>query len=189
MKAATVEEAAALPLGDWFLTQSGKQFWPLAPRVQDLDIYDIAHALAHICRYGGHCNPFYSVAQHSVHVSYLVPKEWSREGLMHDATEAYCGDMVRPLKIQMPAYREVEANIWKVIATRYNLALELPKEVKQADDVALMTERRDVMPKSLIPWSVRAEPDPGIIRPLSPEEARYLFLRRYKQLFPKEGGL
>lgn len=178
--------AHTMPLGDWFLTQSGKRFWPLSPDSDAITIEDIAHALSHVCRYGGHCNPFYSVAQHSVHVSYLVSADRAKLGLLHDATEAYVGDMVRPLKYAIPQYQAIEDSVWKAVAKKFSLPEAKPTldaDVKLADDIALMTERRDVMPKSDHIWSVKAIPDSERITALSSKLAKNLFLNRYNELF------
>lgn len=181
----------ALPLGDWFLTQSGRRFYPLSPTAKDICVEDIAHALSHICRYGGHCNPFYSVAQHSVHVSHLVPPEKDLLGLLHDETEAYVGDMVRPLKYAIPQYQAIEDSVWKVVAEKFDLPPEKPtkdEDIKLADDVALMTERRDVMPKSPHKWSCRAMPDAERIYPLCAEAARFAFINRFNELIQCEAN-
>jgi hypothetical protein len=85
-------------LGNWMQTQFGNQFWPLDPRPEDFDIKEIASALGKACRYAGHCFGFYSVAEHSVLVSQIVPPEFALTALMHDATEAYLVDIPRPLK-------------------------------------------------------------------------------------------
>src|ERR1039457_118422 len=82
-------------------TFSGLRFWPLDPNPEKILIDDIAHALAHQCRFGGHASRFYSVAEHSVHVSRLCPPEDALWGLLHDASEAYLVDLPRPLK-QLP---------------------------------------------------------------------------------------
>src|SRR4051812_6540197 len=95
-------ETAAAPAkqqkGDWMQTISGKAFFPLDPRPADVDIQDIAHALAFQCRFGGHVKEFYSVAEHSVRVSLICAHEDAKWGLLHDATEAYLSDIVRPVK-------------------------------------------------------------------------------------------
>src|ERR1700724_2684254 len=93
--------------GGWQQTFTGRRFYPLSPRVEDVCIEDIAHALSNICRYGGHCREFYSVAQHCNMVSDWMP-EFKLEGLLHDSPEAYIGDMVRPVKhsAEMKAFRE-----------------------------------------------------------------------------------
>jgi hypothetical protein len=116
-------------IGDWMQTASGRMFWPLDPRPEEVHIEDIAGALSKLCRYNGHCEWHYSVAQHSVYVSYQVPREHEFAALMHDATEAYCADVPRPLKKHLAGYADIERNIWLAIAQRYNLPADLPQEV------------------------------------------------------------
>lgn len=82
----------------WIQTFSGRQFFPLEPRVEDVCIEDIAHGLSNLCRYAGHCECFYSVAQHCLLVSRVVPREHALRGLLHDASEAYLIDVPRPIK-------------------------------------------------------------------------------------------
>lgn len=168
--------------GSWFLTSSGIPFYPLDPRPEEITISDIAHSLANVCRFGGHCDPFYSVAQHSIHVSKLVPRELALQALLHDAAEAYIGDMVRPLKLHMDQFQTAESRIWKVIAKKFDIPVELAPEVKIADNVALMTERRDVVIWTPHIWSIPEAPDPELIIPLPPGEAQEAFLWRFLEL-------
>lgn len=171
--------------GDWFQTYTGRRFYPLAPKPEDLDIRDIAHALARVCRFGGHTMDFYSVAQHSILVSQTVPPELAREGLMHDAAEAYLGDMVRPLKLQMPEYQRAETYLEQVIAERFRLNY-IPGSgwgplVKEADNRLLATERRDLLGHRLA-WSPMPQPLEDTIFPWCPEMAEQGFLRRWAEL-------
>jgi len=152
--------------GDWIQTYLGKKFWVLDAREEDVDIRDIAHALANTNRFGGHTERPYSVAQHSVWVSRHCPN-YSLLGLLHDATEAYLGDMVKPLKKDMLDYQVAEENLWRMIAKRFVLMNELPEEVKIADRLALVTERRDLMKVTGHKWHPSLEsitPDPEPIR-------------------------
>ncbi|SFP49822.1 hypothetical protein SAMN03159489_01053 [Pseudomonas sp. NFPP07] len=130
----------------WLLTASGRQFDLLNPTAAMVTPYDIAHALAHLCRFNGHTRQHYSVAQHSLLVADLCPEKHQLAALLHDATEAYIGNMVRPLKQVMPQYRQVEETIWQAICDRFNLEPGLPDCVLRADMVLLATERRDLMP-------------------------------------------
>lgn len=168
--------------GDWFTTFSGITFYPLDPRPEEIEIEDIAHALAHICRYGGHCSKFYSVAQHSVLVSLIVPAHLALLGLMHDATEAYCGDMIRPLKDGCPDYRRVEDSLWSAVRVRFDLP-EMTPEIKYADLVALSTERRDLIP-SKREWRTTITHPPRFQRivPEAPVLAKRRFLERFEEL-------
>jgi len=166
----------------WFLTHTGRQFWPLDARVDEIHLEDIAHGLSHICRFGGHCRHFYSVAQHSVLVSRAVPMQLRMLGLLHDATEAYIGDMVRPLKLQMPEFNAVEDKLWAVIAKKFDLPVVLPPEIKHADNAALMAERRDLFDASSYPWGIVETPLPDHIDPMPPDEAKTFFLNEYFKL-------
>lgn len=101
--------------GDWIQTATGGQFWPMDPQPDEIDINDIAHALAMLCRFGGHCLRFYSVAEHSVLLSHAVPPEHALWALLHDATEGYLVDMPRPIKAFLPGYKEAEAGIVRAV--------------------------------------------------------------------------
>ncbi len=121
------------PQSEHITTISGRKFWPLEPRVEDIDIHDIAWSLSRICRFGGHTTTHYSVATHSIAVSYLVPPEDALWGLLHDASEAYVGDMVRPLKNKMNLYRGVEDKVVVAITTKFGLQSTMPDSVHRAD--------------------------------------------------------
>lgn len=170
-------------IGDWFVTFEGMKFYRLDPRPEDICIEDIAHALSHVCRFGGHSRKFYSVAQHSVLVSDLCHVA-TFQGLMHDATEAYCGDMVRPLKYSLPHYRVIEQRIWEAICERFQIPKTMHPEVKRADNTVLMTERRDICTPSNHRWSLQDEfpPMEAVIEPWSPIEAKLMFMERFEFL-------
>jgi len=178
--------------GDWFCTASGRQVYILDPAPEDICIVDIAHALANTCRFGGHVDDFYSVAQHSVLVSRMVPEDIALAGLLHDAAEAYLGDVIHPLKISLPDYRAIEA-LWEAcIISAFDLTVtEHAKNlIKVADRRALITERRDVAPDgwSRFPWKADEQgyrPFSERIEPLPPKAAKSLFLTRWYQLTRK----
>jgi hypothetical protein len=162
--------------GHWQLTFSGKQFFPLDPRPEDVCLEDIAHALANLCRFCGQCRKFYSVAQHSILVAMQLPPELQLQGLLHDAPEAYCGDIIQPLKVQLPQFKAIEHGIWRAIAAKFKLPEVMDARVKAADLRALMTERRDLMPASPHVWSTEhIQPLPGKVMPWGPDEARQAF--------------
>lgn len=165
---------------NWSLTHTGKRFDLFEPDVDMIDPRDIAHSLAHLCRFNGHTREFYSVAQHSCLVADLVPTEHKLAALLHDATEAYLGDMTRPLKEWMPYYRGFEDVIWGRVCERFGLEIDLPASVRQADLIALATERRDLMPSDPAIWDclVGVEPAPERIRPWAPTEARLTYHQR-----------
>lgn len=165
-------------------TASGRYANLIAPLPHHIDIGDIAHALSNICRFGGHTREFYSVAQHSVLVSRIVPPEHALTALLHDAPEAYVGDVTLPLKRLLPDYRTIEASIWLVIASNFGLPVDLPSCVKRADLVLLATERRDLMKEQDTPWPVLdgVSPLPDWINPWMPTHARAEFEMRYWDL-------
>lgn len=185
--------------GDWFLTYTGRQFWPLDPRPEDICIRDIAHHLSLCCRFNGACRVHYSVAQHSIMVADILPAPLKFYGLMHDATEAYVGDMVRPLKRNLPEYQRVEELVWNAIVQKFEIRndfssvvfwsneatpkqLTAAEKLKEADNVALMTERRDLLIKSPKGWSTQAEPLEQRIVPWDARTAEIKFLEMFDEL-------
>jgi len=121
-------------------TYSGAFIDVFEPNIDYIHIEDIAHALSHLCRYGGHCDPFYSVAQHSIACSYLVSPENAMCALMHDATEAYLVDIPRPIKKQIEFYNKLESHLYNSISQRFDLPNPIPDEVHKADNDMLIYE-------------------------------------------------
>lgn len=174
--------------GSWMMTYTGRPFYPYDLRPDDFHIEDIAHALSMLCRYGGHCREFYSVAEHSVHVSRLVSPRNALCGLMHDATEAYLVDMPRPIKVGFPQYKEMEAKLWAHIAARFGLPERFPDEVETADGHMLFHEQAAIMhptPSTMVWGMGRAAPKhlrPGMIKCWTPRIAEREFLGRFEEL-------
>lgn len=163
---------------------TGRFFDVLNPRPEDIDIRDIAHALSLQCRYGGHVERFYSVAQHSVLVSSLVPAEDALWGLLHDASEAYLVDLPRPVKHNTgigTVYREIEEKIMPAMAERFGLPWPEPPSIFIADNRLLFTEKRDLL-KPGLEWGMAMEPYPFRIEPWPPEVAESRFKKRFREL-------
>ncbi|WP_458038723.1 HD family hydrolase [Pantoea ananatis] len=174
----------------WITTQSGKHFDYTNATADAICIEDIACALSNICRFTGHVQDFYSVAQHSVHVSYLVEPEFALEALLHDAAEAYCSDINSQLKQLLPDYLLMIKSVEEAIADKFGLPHAMSAPVKNADMVMLATERRDLDLDDGKRWPMLdgVEADTTfIIAPLNPRQARVLFLQRYNDLKGKDG--
>lgn len=159
----------------------------LNPQLESIQIEDIAHALSMQCRFGGRLEKFYSVGQHSVEVSKICDEKDALWGLLHDASEAYLSDIPRPLKYipAMKGYLELESFFMSKIVEKFNLpSIEMPLSVKKADDIMLLTEKANFLPNVEI-WN---NCDPTIkeldlyLKPLSPEDAKELFLNRFYEL-------
>jgi hypothetical protein len=181
---AIMRELPTSPDAKWIQTFTGRAFWPLDPNPDHVCIQDIAHALAMKCRYTGHVKRFYSVAQHSVFASYIVPPVDALWGLMHDASEAYLPDVARPVKRNMPGFREIEDRVMAAVADRFCLPWPMPESIHHADLVLLATERRDLMAAPPYRWisTENIEPIAATIEPLLPELAELEFLLRWKEL-------
>lgn len=176
---------APLNFPHFIRTFTGRPFWPLAPRAEDLDIRDVAHALACSNRYTGHTYVPYSIAQHCCHVSDLLPGPLKLCGLLHDASEAYLVDLPTPVKRQLPEYGPAEERLMEIIAVVFGFPWPMPPEVKLQDTRLLITEQRDQMgyinpgfpdlqplEKKIIPWGWR--------------KAEREFLKRFYQLRPNK---
>lgn len=168
---------------DWIQTYTGKRFYPLDPIPNDIDINDIAHALSLLCRYGGHVDKFYSVAEHCIHLSNWVDRESALAALLHDATEAYVVDVPRPIKYLLPDYREVEDRAWLAITSRFDIDLLLPDQVKEGDNRILINEKLRLMPRAER-WEVeRLAPLPIKIKSWGPKEAEQRYIERFRELY------
>lgn len=169
---------------EWMATFTGRAFYPLAPRIEDINIIDIGHALSMACRYGGHVSRFYSVAEHSVLISRAVPAPYALHGLLHDATEAYLGDMVRPLKKMMPEYRAAEDRLEQVIMRRFGLGRVMPPIVKEYDLRIVQDERAVLMRPTPLPWTALEEIEPlGVeVIGLEPTAACQAFMDRFTEI-------
>lgn len=165
-------------------TYSGLRFYPIDPRESEVDIGDIAHALAMQCRYGGHVKRFYSVAEHCVLLArhlYHVGPETAMWALLHDASEAYISDIIRPLKPFLLNYHVLEEHVMEVILKRYNLAKPMPDIVKDADNRIIADERQQNL--VAIPWDNEPGPPLGVVlRFWSPEVAEREFIRTFDAL-------
>ncbi|MBF0164542.1 MAG: phosphohydrolase [Magnetococcales bacterium] len=176
---------AAARGGAWIQTYTGRQFWPLDGRPEEVEIEDIAHSLGMLCRFNGHCRRFYSVAEHSVWVSRLVEEPDARWGLLHDAAEAYLSDLPKPLKRVLPDFDPWEERLLGVIAVRFGLTGLPSARVKEADWRLLANEKATFMAPEPSPWHGLPAPFPDVaLAGWSPEEAKARFLERYRELFP-----
>ena len=175
---------------NYLLTYSGKYVNLLDPDPACIDIIDIAHALSQINRFGGHTRTQYSVAQHCIHLSRLLPAESRLHGLLHDAAEAYLGDLVSPLKYQSfsAKYRDAESYFQSVIFKKFGCSAgtpgEIHEQIRMADLIMLATERRDLMPPDAHCWPVLDGIKPLAMRiwPLGSRVAETSFLTTFKEL-------
>jgi hypothetical protein len=182
--------------GPYLQTVSGRWVNPFDPDPEQLDAGDIARALANQCRFGGHCRVFYSVAQHSVIVSQLVEQngggvEDAFAALMHDATEAYLGDMPHPLKHRSPlgaAFKAAEDDLERAISDRFRVKPDVP-EIKRVDRALLAAERRAFSAERWHwPELEGVEPLDLDLTAWPPDEAAEAFARRYAELDGRRTG-
>jgi hypothetical protein len=177
--------AVNVATGPTIMLASGHLFDFLDPHGSEFTIEDVAHGLSLVCRYTGQCRDFYSVAEHSLLVSDVVA-EYKYEALLHDAAEAFIGDVTRPLKQLLPEYRRIEAAVEDAVTERFGLDRNYRAIVKAADLRVLAAEQMQVMAPGTADWAAEAgiEPAPVSVRFLSPSVVRRSFLERYERLRP-----
>lgn len=168
-------------VGDWMQTFTGRQFWPLDPRPEEIHIEDIAHALSLQCRYAGHCRKFYSVAEHSVLLADHVDPPYKLWALLHDAGETYVTDVIRPLKGSLANYREIEARVMAAVCERFCLSPIMPAPVVEADNRIIGDERANLS-TCVVDWSDPPKPLGVRLRFWSPERAEKAFLGAFRAL-------
>lgn len=169
------------------LTSEGVYFNLLDPEAtaHAVTIESVAHALSHVARFGGHTHWHYSVAQHSIYVSQLLPRSLRLAGLLHDVAEAFIGDVPTPLKQLLPDYQKIERRVEKALFKRFGLPEELPAEVKYADLRMLAAERMQLMPATAgVAWDILRDVQPPAfqILPVAHEVAKDAFIDTYYTL-------
>jgi 5'-deoxynucleotidase YfbR-like HD superfamily hydrolase len=176
---------------DWIETQSGQKVWVIEPTPDTIRIDDIAHALSLLCRFNGHCKRLYTVGEHLLLCDKIYRRRFGKNPLerlqllLHDSPEAYLGDVTRPLKAAMPQYKLWESQMEKTIYQALNIpppTKETTLRIKQVDDIALLTERRDLLSKSGHTWTIKGKPDPKPIKRRKPKATKKQFLKLFYKL-------
>lgn len=152
-------------------TFTGKVFDLKIMDPESICIEDIAHALAHTPRFGGHLEKHYSVAQHCVMIAESCSKKNQLAALLHDASEAYMGDMPSPFKKMMPEYKVIEGKLMQVIADKFGFPIPLPDEVKFLDRRYLDIE-----------WTNLVLKENDILEYWTPEWAKARFINLYNHI-------
>lgn len=193
----------AVPPEPWSQTKSGRAFPLIGAEPTDVHWPDVAYHLAHINRFAGAAGD-YSVAEHSLLVADLLPPDLAPYGLLHDAHEAYIGDITYPVRRALcslgdPASggavalaiealtREVDYAVHAAARLPWPLPRQLAAQVHKADRVALMTERRDLLGEPPAPWHCEhVKPDPRPLRRRSRSEAEKVFLARVERVLTSD---
>lgn len=157
----------------WIQLVDGTQFWPKPTTPQSVSIEAIAMGLANACRFAGQCR-FYSVGQHSVLASLIVPAEDALAALLHDVEEGLgLYDIPKPYKLlpELAGYCDLAARVRGDILESFGLSRDLPPSVKWADAILLATEARDLKQPIHPDWARELElatPLPNRIVPWTP---------------------
>jgi uncharacterized protein len=172
----------------WIRTYTGRKFDLIRPEPEMVCIEDIAHSLAYSSRFNGHLKELYTIAQHSLYVAQLCASQGASatvqlQALLHDAPEAYIGDMVRPLKRLLRIFQMQEDTIHALISNVFNIPEDMPDVIHWADNTMLASEARQLFP-AFDPTGWEALPDPVTwkITVLSPADAEEAFLLEFYRL-------
>ncbi len=167
----------------WMLTNSGRRIDFPTPDPSQICLEDIATHLSRVPRFAGATETPYSVAQHSIYVSHLVPEEHQLQALLHDAAEAYCCDLPTPLKSLLPEYKAIEQGVWRVISGVFSVDSGIHPVVKEADRHAYLVERHLLLPDhpdlEELPEGFEVDRSIDIV---APHYAAWQFLQRYEEI-------
>jgi len=162
---------------------SGEYFDYTRPDDGPYHITDIARSLSNLCRYTGHVSHFYSVAQHCVLASQMAPPFLQMAALLHDAAEAYLGDVNSPLKTMLPDYARLEEQVERALFERFHVPWEQMAQIKSIDWKMLATERFALMPLDDTNYWPDHHPYLINIRPWDPLEAEQQYLNRFMEIY------
>jgi hypothetical protein len=174
----------------WISLLSGGHFNYNKPEESDVTIDDIASALSNVCRFSGHLPRFYSVAQHLVNASRIVPVGDEFTALMHDTAEAFTNDLPTPLKWALPIFKELEVSIESAMSKKFSFEYPYPASVKEADTVMLILEKLYVK-EDKSEWPMYEKYTAEVVEPFKkmvdleswqPRRAKREFLERYYEL-------
>ena len=177
-------------------TFTGDIFYPLDPRLEEIHLEDVAHALSHKARFTGHTREFYSTGEHSIRVAlYLesVGASFMEQfiGLHHDDSDAYLPDVPTPLKVlpEFAWFRELEKKIQGLCFEKFGCVVEDYAPIKSADVVLLLTEKRDLMPEKNSNWNHKYKEapiqEPYKIKPWTPAVTKCIYLGMHHFLLEK----
>ncbi len=169
----------------WLQAHKSKKIYPFEITEDQIDIHCIAHSLARLCRFNGHCSvDIYSVAQHSVLVSQYCDSKDALYGLLHDGSEHLSGDCNSNIK-KHPSfqfYRDLENQIQSLIYKKYCGGEVEPVSVKKADQMLLNVEALNFMQPIHPDWELDSSVKFFNIDPLSPKQSEALFMKRFYEL-------
>ncbi|MBK1666471.1 hypothetical protein CKO28_00255 [Rhodovibrio sodomensis] len=182
----TRELAAPDPDTVFQRTYSGGRYFARAPRMCDVDLLDIAHHLSMQTRFAGATRVYYSVAEHSVHLSRIVPAAYALHALLHDGPEFCLTDLPRPVKLDNPAYARLEALNAEVVLGRFALPAEMPAPVARLDHAMNLAEdralfRAPICTREVIPAEITQIPEIAI-QGWDWRTARDAFLARFEEI-------
>ena len=179
-----------------FTTHSGINIPILDFNINHVKFEDIAHGLSNLCRYGGQCSKFYSVAEHCILVSLMIEllspiKDLRKTGLLHDASETYLVDLPTPVKILCPGYQIIEEKFENTIFEAFGLKYGFRNPIiKECDRRMYLIERSVLLPgyahrnedTDFHQTVAKSFNDQLKIRFLSPEDAKRAFIDRAKEI-------
>jgi hypothetical protein len=166
---------------------NGKMFDFMNPDPHAMSIEEFAHVAGNICRFAGHVRYFYSLAQHLLNTSLIVDQRFRKAALLHDKSEGYTNDIVTPLKIQVPLFKDIETAIEAGESAVYGIPYPFPPEVKLAD-LQMLAIEKSILKPSASHWAIldgiewEHLVDHCVMAPMTPEMAKAAFLQRWEEV-------